>query len=100
MTCGGCERAVRGVLKSVQGRFFFRFFFLKIPIIFIRLHSRFLSPDRTRFASRLIFFFSGIEKVDVDLATKRVVVTGSATAEEILAAIKKTGKACELVQGA
>jgi copper chaperone CopZ len=48
----------------------------------------------------LIFFFSGIEKVDVDLATKRVVVTGSATAEEILAAIKKTGKACELVQGA
>jgi copper chaperone CopZ len=35
----------------------------------------------------------GIEKVDTDVATQKVVVHGSANPDEVLAAIKKTGKA-------
>jgi copper chaperone len=52
MTCGGCEKAVRGVLQKT----------------------------------------SGVESVNIDMLTKQVTVTGTATKEQCLEAIKKTGK--------
>ena len=52
MTCGGCEKAVRAVLKGTPG----------------------------------------VESVTIDLATKLVTVTGTATQQQCLDAIKRTGK--------
>ena len=56
MTCEGCARAVRGVLKNVEG----------------------------------------VESVDIDLQSQKVTVTGPASTETVLAAIKKTGKAASV----
>ena len=61
MTCEGCANAVRGSLNKLPG--------LKL----------------------FLFTLIGIEKIEIDLPKKIVVVEGSATKEEILQAIKKTG---------
>jgi copper chaperone CopZ len=36
--------------------------------------------------------FKGVEKVDIDLAKQLVVVEGTATQDDVLKAIQKTGK--------
>jgi hypothetical protein len=40
--------------------------------------------------------WTGVEDVDANPDLKKVVVTGTATSDDMLAAIKKTGKACKL----
>lgn len=40
---------------------------------------------------------TGVEQIDIDVPSKKVVVKGTASSDEILAAIKKTGKETTLV---
>ena len=56
-----------------------------------------------RTAHRLVIYsslttpiYAGVESVEADHSQNKVVVTGSADPDEMLAAIKKTGKTCEL----
>lgn len=47
--------------------------------------------DTSPFASEI-----GVENVETDVEQKRVVVTGTASTDEMIAAVKKTGKECRL----
>jgi copper chaperone len=45
---------------------------------------------------RVLGKVEGVESFDVDVATKKVTVRGTATAETLLEKVSKTGKATEL----
>ena len=70
MTCGGCSGAVTRALGKLEGEYINRFT---------------SAADRAKCA--------GLESFDVNLETQRVVVhPTTATYEEVLEKIKKTGK--------
>eukprot|EP01097_Dermamoeba_algensis_P005663 TRINITY_DN358_c0_g1_i4.p1 TRINITY_DN358_c0_g1~~TRINITY_DN358_c0_g1_i4.p1 ORF type:complete len:103 (-),score=30.83 TRINITY_DN358_c0_g1_i4:134-442(-) len=75
MTCGGCANAVKGVLKKVNGK-------CSAFPVFVCVET---------------VSFGGIESLEVDWPTKKVVVTGSASKDELLAALQKTGKSVEFI---
>ena len=93
MTCGGCSGAVTKALTKLDG--------LRTEWGALQeLCGHCLIDNRSRTPSPLqeapIHQFiapAGVTSVNADLATQTVTVEGTRTADELLAAIKKTGKA-------
>ena len=72
MTCGGCSGAVTRALKKYQDN---------------NAGSKYLTLIRLKIA-----YFEPVSSFDVNLETQEVVVKGNAPYDDVLAAIKKTGK--------
>lgn len=77
MTCEGCSGAVQRVLSKLQGIFSVNFW----SAAYKKGHV----------------LGQGIETFEINLQDKKVSVTSSLTAEEVLNVIKKTGKTTELL---
>ena len=77
MTCGGCSAAVQRVLGKLEGTGKIRLADADVPLC------------------QTIAFNAGVTNVDTDLETKKVVVTGTVTQEECLAALKPWSEAAD-----
>ena len=83
MTCEGCAKAVRTLVSKVPGMLF---------ACTLASRCRGGAEDLTFFWVQL-----GVEEVNIDVAKKQVLVKGTASSDDLLAAIKKTGKETTLV---
>jgi copper chaperone CopZ len=75
MTCDGCKKAVNAVLTKTPGKRSFTQNPLSSPFNWFIIN----------------FLILGVEKVEIDVPSQTVVVEGTATQEQLLAAIQKTG---------
>jgi copper chaperone CopZ len=75
MTCSGCSGAVERVLKKREGKFG---------------HTKKFELLNEGCANYP--FFSDVKDIAIDMDKQRVYVTSDASAEDLLAVIKKTGK--------
>ena len=100
MTCGGCEAAVRKSLGKLEGvvadptpdNFSAQPFCLLHPLY---RNIRLPLPTTHRTQS-LEPCSAGVQSVDVDLPTQKVLVKGNVTPEAVVQQVSKTGKPTEL----
>jgi len=101
MTCSGCSGAVERVLGKLQGKKFetFHFFIISICRNILNISGQ----NLVQFPCYLILFFLklslllGVQNVKISLEDQLVQVTGTASRNDILTAIKKTGKPVETI---
>lgn len=94
MTCQGCAKAVTAMLKKVEGT-------CATWMSQMLLSYRRFCMIESAPASDTLFLpsarFLGVQDIQCDVDKKVVTVTGTATTNDMLAAIQKTGKAASLV---
>ncbi len=90
MMCSGCEGAVRRVLQNKPGR-------LCLYQEHGDLTVRLCMPSQVCM-SFVVLLCAGVQSVDIDLASQKVLVKGDVSQEDILQTVSKTGKKTELWQ--
>lgn len=108
MTCGGCEAAVRRSLGKLEGEpvnptpealertnlcFLLARAVLRFSHDILLVRMSHMSAQR---AQSLQPCSAGVQSVDVDLPTQKVLVKGNVTPEAVVQQVSKTGKPTEL----
>lgn len=82
MDCAGCESKIKKTLQKLKG--ILRSFIILVVYKCLKIMEF------------CMYVYSGVDSIEIDMATQKVTVTGWADQKKVLKAVRKTGRRAEL----